>query len=30
MLGIYSYIDKQTNNIVYVGKDSNIDMEGFK
>ena len=27
MLGIYSYIDKQTNDIVYVGKDSNIDKE---
>lgn len=27
MLGIYSYIDNQTNDIVYVGKDSNIDKE---
>ena len=24
-LGIYCYIDKKDNKIVYVGKDSNID-----
>ena len=24
MLGIYCYVDKQTDNVVYVGKDSNI------
>ena len=27
MLGIYSYIDKQTNEIVYVGKDSHINKQ---
>lgn len=25
MFGIYAYIDKKTNEIVYIGKDSNID-----
>ena len=27
MLGIYSYIDKQTNEIVYVGKDSHLNKQ---
>ena len=25
--GIYCYIDKKTNNIIYIGKDSYIDKQ---
>ena len=25
MFGIYAYVDKETDNLVYIGKDSNID-----